>query len=154
MDLDTATWTLPKERAKNGQAHVVPLSAPAVAILRALPRIDRSDLVFTSNGRTAVSGFSKAKDRIDAALGEGVPAWVLHDLRRTAATGMARLGVALPTIEKVLNHTSGSFGGIVGVYQRHGFDAEKRHALAAWGSFVERLTSGQGDNVVALKAVG
>lgn len=152
VDLDGALWTIPKERAKNGQAHLVPLSAPAVAILRGLPKIDKADLVFTSNGRTAVSGFSKAKERMDLALGEGVPPWVFHDLRRTAATGMARLGVALPTIEKVLNHTSGSFGGIVGVYQRHGFDAEKRHALDAWGAFVERLTGGQGDNVVALAA--
>ncbi len=73
VDLDTATWTLPKERSKNGQAHVVPLSGPALAILRTLPKIDRSDLVFTTNGKTAVSGFSKVKERIDAILGPTLP---------------------------------------------------------------------------------
>ncbi len=157
LDLDGRTWTLPRERSKNAVAHVVPLSAPALAILAALPRIGPSDLVFTTSGRTSVSGFSSAKARIDlllaASLGQPAPAWVFHDLRRTAATGMARLGVSLPTIEKVLNHTSGSFGGIVSVYNRHDFADEKRHALTAWGAFVERLVTAEpGANVVALKA--
>jgi len=154
LDLDGKTWTLPRERAKNGVAHVVPLSAPALAIITALPRIGASDFVFTVTGRTAVSGFSNAKDRIDALLaashGEPVPAWVFHDLRRTCATGMARLGTALPVVEKVLNHTSGSFGGIVGVYQKHGFADEKRHALDAWAAFVERLVGEPGANVVQM----
>ena len=77
--------------------------------------------------------------------------WVIHDLRRTLASGMARLGVNLPVIEKVLNHQSGSFAGIVGVYQRHSFADEKRHALAAWGAHVERiLTGAPAGNVVEL----
>jgi len=157
LDLDGKTWTLPRERAKNGVAHVVPLSDPVLTILRGLPRIGASDFVFTVTGKTAVSGFSNAKERIDALLaashGEPVPAWVFHDLRRTCATGLARLGTALPVVEKVLNHTSGSFGGIVGVYQKHGFADEKRHALTAWAAFVERLVSTEaGANVVALKA--
>ena len=156
VDLDAALWTIPKERAKNGQAHAVPLSAPALAILRALPRIDggkgSTDYVFTTSGKTPVSGYSNAKDALDRRMGEDTPAWVLHDLRRTAATGMARLGVALPGIEKILNHTSGSFGGVVGVYQRHDYAAEKRHALDAWGGFVERLVDEPGGNVVALAA--
>ncbi len=154
LDLDGKTWTLPRERAKNGVAHVVPLSEPVLAILSALPRIGASDFVFTVTGRTAVSGFSNAKERIDALLavshGEPVPAWVFHDLRRTAATGLARLGTALPVVERVLNHVSGSFGGIVGVYQKHGFADEKRHALNAWGAFVERLGGEPGANVVQM----
>jgi len=159
LDLDGKTWTLPRERAKNGVAHVVPLSAPVLAIITALPRIGASDIVFSVTGKTAVSGFSGAKERIDLllakSLGQPAPAWVFHDLRRTAATGMARLGVALPTIEKVLNHTSGSFGGIVGTYQKHSYSDEKRRALDAWGAFVERLVSAEpGANVVALKAAG
>jgi len=158
LDLDGKTWTLPRERAKNGMAHVVPLSEPALAIITALPRIGASDYVFTVTGKTAVSGFSNAKDRIDALLaasqGEPVPAWVFHDLRRTCATGLARLGTALPVVERVLNHVSGSFGGIVGVYQKHGFADEKRHALDTWGAFVERLVGEPGANVVVLKAAG
>jgi integrase len=67
------------------------------------------------------------------------PDWVFHDLRRTVASGMARLGVNLPVIERVLNHVSGSFAGIVGVYQRHEFAEEKRAALEKWAEHVERL---------------
>ena len=155
IDLDAALWTIPKERAKNGQAHAVPLSAPALAILTALPRINGGkgsiDYLFTVTGKTPVSGFSNAKERLDKLMGEDTPPWVFHDLRRTTATGLARLGVALPTIERLLNHISGSFGGIVGTYQRHDYAAEKRHALDAWGAFVERLVSAEpGTNVVEL----
>ena len=65
--------------------------------------------------------------------------WTFHDLRRTMASGMARLGVSLPVIEKILNHSGGSFRGIVGVYQRHSFADEKRAALDLWGAHVARL---------------
>ena len=87
-----------------------------------LPRIsDR--FVFSLNAESPVNGFGKNKDRLDEL--SGVSDWVLHDLRRTVASGMARLGVSLAVIEKVLNHVSGSFAGIVGVYQRHEFAEEK-----------------------------
>ena len=68
-----------------------------------------------------------------------MPPWVLHDLRRTVASGMAALGVNLPVIEKLLNHVSGSFAGIVGVYQRHSFSDEKRAAMLAWARNVEAI---------------
>lgn len=158
VDLDAKLWTIPRERAKNGQAHPVPLSEPVLAILRALPRV--GEHVFSTNGRTAVSGFSKIKAAIDNSIentrrdaGALLP-WVFHDLRRTAASGMARLGITLPAIEKVLNHVSGSFGGIVGVYQKHSFADEKRHALEAWGGFIQRLVADRpADNVVEMRAV-
>jgi hypothetical protein len=77
--------------------------------------------------------------RLRARLPREMPHWQLHDLRRTCASGMARLQVNLPVIEKVLNHVSGSFGGIVSVYQHHNFANEKRKALEQWGDFVEGL---------------
>jgi integrase len=102
IDFKTRAWTLPKERAKNGVAHTVPLLPQAVEILETLPRIaGEDDLVFTSNGKTPVSGFSKAKARIDAVLPD-LPHWTFHDLRRTFASGCAKLGVNLPVIEKLL----------------------------------------------------
>jgi integrase len=73
-------------------------------------------------------GFSQAKKHLDAQLA-GVPTFTIHDLRRTAASGLAALGVQLPVIEKVLNHQSGSFRGVCGVYQLHSYSAEKRAAL-------------------------
>ncbi|VTZ28464.1 Integrase (fragment) [Methylocella tundrae] len=125
--------------------------------MKALPRVSsKAGYVFTTNGTTPVSGFARAKLRLDQELARtmpGMPAWVIHDLRRTFASGAARLGINLPVIEKVLNHVSGSFRGIVGVYQRHSFADEKRAALETWGRFVATLVSGEvAGNVLPLKA--
>jgi integrase len=137
---DTLTvWTLPKERVKNRIAHEVPLPTAAREILRTIPRFGNSDFVFTTTGTTPVSGFSKAKQRLDAMISPPLPAWTLHDLRRAAASGMARLGVSLPVVEKVLNHTSGAFRGVAGIYQRHDFAQEKKEALEIWSAHVTAL---------------
>ncbi len=157
VDLEHRMLVLPPERVKNGERHEVPLSDAAVKIIEALPHMTKG-FVFTTTRDTAVSGFSRAKDRLDAAvkasLTKGAKSpehWTFHDLRRTMASGMARLGIQLPVIEKVLNHSSGSFRGIVGVYQRHSFAEEKRTALAAWASHVEIVVSGkQPTNVIPL----
>jgi integrase len=148
LDLAGKAWMLPKERTKNNQAHAVPLSRQAVEILEKAPRFV-GEFVFTLDGETLATGFGRAKTRLDAAL-PGAPHWTLHDLRRSVATSMARLGVALPTVEKVLNHRSGSFRGIVGVYQRHDYASEMRAALELWGAHIDRLTSGAVDNIIAL----
>jgi len=97
------------------------------------------------------NGYSQGKRRIDALLPTGIPHWTLHDLRRTCASGMARLGINLPVIEKVLNHASGSFAGVVGIYQRHSFADEKRAALEAWGRHVDALVSDKPARVVGLR---
>jgi integrase len=141
LDLKAHLWTLPRERVKTNQAHEVPLSDAAVTVLKALPRIAASSFVFTTDGVTVFSGFSKSKCRLDALLPKDMAPWRLHDIRRSAASGLARLGVNLPVIEKILNHSSGSFAGIVGVYQKHSFADEKRKALDVWGDFVSDLVS-------------
>lgn len=144
VDLDAKLWTLPGDRVKNGNKHEVPLSDAAAEILRSLPRIKTSKgFVFTTIRKVPVSGFSRAKNRLDAIIageGEAIGHWTFHDLRRTAASGMARIGVQLPVIEKILNHVSGTFRGIVGVYQRYGYDDEKRAALQAWSDSINSLT--------------
>jgi integrase len=156
LDADRSLWTIPAERVKNGVEHTVPLSPWAKGIIAGLPRIAGSDFCFSTTGVTSISGYSRAKRSIDAGIAElndgtPIPPWILHDIRRSVASGMARLGVSLPTIEKVLNHTSGSFAGIVGVYQRHNFADEKRNALERWGMHVADLVSGhQSLNVVRL----
>jgi integrase len=139
LDNELALWTLPKERVKNRTAHVVPLPPAAREILRTIPRFSGSDFVFTTTGTKPVSGFSKAKQCLDAAISPPLPAWTLHDLRRSAASGMARLGVSLPVVEKVLNHVSGAFRGVAGIYQRHDFAQEKREALETWANHVLAL---------------
>jgi integrase len=135
LDLDAATWSLPRERVKNDRRHEVPLSRQAIAILKQVPRIG-DKYVFTLNGTAPYKNFL-AKRRFDAAV--GIAPWTVHDLRRTAASGMARPGVNLVVIEKILNHVSGSLAGIVGVYQRHEFAEEKRAALQQWADHVDHL---------------
>ncbi|MER8625553.1 site-specific integrase [Mesorhizobium sp. M1143] len=166
LEGDKPLWTIPASRAKNGIAHAVPLSPVAVHIIKALPRIGKAGFVFTTTGEAHVTGYSRSKARLDASMlrllqedaddpkSAKLVGWTLHDLRRTMASGMARLGINLPVIEKVLNHTSGSFGGIVSVYQHHDFAEEKRRALDAWASFVTSLVDDKpAANVLEMKAV-
>jgi hypothetical protein len=98
--------------------------------------------------------FSKAKPVLDAE--SGVSGWRLHDLRRTVATGLQRLGVRLEVTEAVLGHVGGSRAGIVGVYQRHNWAEEKRAALDAWGTRIEAIVDGRDGarNVVAFARGG
>jgi integrase len=146
IDIDAQIWIIPGARTKNGEPHEISLSDKSLEVIETIPHIgNRPDFLFSKNGRTFVSGFSRAKARLDAAMimdadGVEIEPWRLHDLRRTVASGMARLGISLPVIEKCLNHTSGTFGGIVGVYQRHSFADEKRKAFKTWGSHIASLT--------------
>jgi integrase len=137
VDLDKRLISLPRERVKNDHPHEIPLSPQAVDLIEAPPR--NSDWYVLSLRGGPIGGFGKLKAQLDKAC--GVTDWVLHDLRRSAASGMARLGVGLPVIEKVLNHVSGSFAGVVGIYQRHDFAGEKRRALEKWGAHVESIVS-------------
>lgn len=142
--VDLETWTIPGERTKNGQPSVVPLSAPARAILQARlaeVREQRRGLVFPGEGGKVMFGnWSKSKAGLDEAA--GVTGWRVHDLRRTVATGLQRLGVRLEVTEAVLNHVSGSRGGIVGIYQRHDWKAEKRTALDGWAAHLMAAVEG------------
>ena len=158
VDLRAAEWRLPGTRTKNGRPHTVPLSPAMLALLAEQPRFT-SGLVFEGARGTAPSGFGNVKDRLDRAMraaaeadGRALPAWTIHDLRRTVATGLQRLGVRLEVTEAVLNHVSGSKTGIVAVYQRHQWDAEKRAALEAWARHVERVASGEADPAVVALA--
>jgi integrase len=143
-------WTLPPERTKNKQRHEVPLSAQALAIIDAIPGVDE-DYLFTSSPSRRLGNMAPAKRALDTHM-KPVQPWKLHDLRRTVASGMQALGILLPVTEKVLNHTSGSFRGIVGVYQRHEYAAEKRDALQRWATHIEGLVSGMPaeDKVVSI----
>jgi len=157
---DAAMWHLQAERAKNGNALDLPLSALAVQELGALKgkgdKWPRKGLLFSTTGKTPVSGFSRAKARLDAEIaklneGEALEPWRLHDLRRTLATGMQRLGVRFEVTEALLNHVSGAKSGVAGVYQRHDWAAEKRTAIEAWACHVQGLLAQKDNsNVVAL----
>jgi integrase len=184
IDAEKRLWIIPRERTKNGVEHIVDLSPQALAVLYSLPSAGRSDpadnksvpfqfprngLIFSTTGETSVSGFSKAKRRLDAVMAQHLPdgdqptaaaesahslkPWRLHDLRRTMATLMGEeLAVDPGVIERVLNHISGSQGGLQGVYQRQQYRQKRKEALISWGAFVEQLigTSPSDQKVVAL----
>jgi integrase len=153
VDLDAATWVIPAARAKNGQAHEVQLSTQAIDILRQLPQVEGAEYAFTTTGRSKVSGFSKLKLRLDQA--SKVNDWIFHDLRRSAVTGMARLGIPPHVADKVLNHRQGSIRGVAAVYNRFEYQPERRAGLQAWANFVDAVANNDhATNVIALRASG
>ena len=146
---DGATWNIPGSRTKNKRPHVVPLAPLA----RKMVGTGSEGFVFTTTGRSPVSGWSKIKRRLDAAM--KIPPWRLHDLRRTAATGMAEIGIAPHIVEAALNHISGAKAGVAGTYNRAAYAEEKRAALERWASHVQGLVSARPANVVKMhKATG
>jgi integrase len=141
---------LPPARTKNHRPHVVPLPAIAREIIAAVgPFPGGSAYLFTFTGATPVSGWSKVKKRLDALMGDDLPPWRIHDLRRTAVTGMARAGADLPVIERAVNHVSGSFGGVVGTYQTHRYRGEVAAALTAWSDLLARIVEDRRGQAIA-----
>jgi integrase len=152
LDLEAATWTLVGAQTKAKRSHLIPLSAMALQILKAQPRLASCDFVFPA-GRTGnarpVSGFSKVKVRLDRIC--GISDWVFHDLRRTVATAMARLQVPPHVTEKILNHRGHAVAGPMGkIYQRYDYLEERRAALELWAATLERVITR--DKVVQLRA--
>ena len=144
---DGATWSIPGERTKNKRPHIVPLAPLAREILATMA--GDGELVFTTTGRSPISGWSRIKTSLDGAM--RIPPWRLHDLRRTAATGMAEIGIAPHIVEAALNHISGAKAGVAGTYNRAAYAPEKRAALERWASHVQGLVCGQPANIVNMR---
>ena len=141
VDLKKKIWTIEADDNKPERLHMVPLSPLAMSIIESVPRMSETGYLFTTTGKTPVSGFSKGKAKIDK-LSE-VSGWRTHDLRRTATTFMASLGVAPHVAEAVLNHSSGIVSGVAGVYNRYSYFKEKRQALDLWARKLEEIVNGQ-----------
>lgn len=148
LDLGECLWVLPGERTKNGRAHLVPLSPAAESIITPLPRHAGRDLVF-GRGCGSFSGWSQSKRRLDDRL--KLPAWRLHDIRRTVITGMAELGIQPHVVEAIANHVSGHKAGIAGVYNRASYAAEKRQAMAIWADHVASIVADEPATVVPIR---
>jgi integrase len=177
MNADLSVWTIPAERAKNGKAHVIYLPPAMRELLAGLPRIVPppevrrakplplgAELVFTTNGETPVSGFSRAKARLDAAVTEArkkecmepveLPTWWFHDFRRTGVTTLARLGVAPHVADRLLNHVQGTIKGVAAIYQRHDFMLERQRAAELWADHIAALVSGEDESATVLPFPG
>jgi integrase len=151
-EVDGSEWRLPAARTKNQRDAITPLSPTALAIIKERPKFDGSAFVFTSYGKSEVKGYSKFKAEADRRI--QIPAWKLHDIRRTVATNLQRLGVRLEVTESVLGHVSGSRAGVVGIYQRYDWAEEKRVALSRWADRLADIVAGRASNVVTLAATG
>lgn len=142
-EIDGDGIRLDGNRRKNAEPLTVKLSAPARAIIEALPR--SSDRVFSGSRRAALGHWARLKEQLDAKVAElnngPLPHWNLHDLRRTLAVGLQKLGIGLQVVERVLGHgrRAGSRSGVVGIYQAYSYDKEAGDALAVWGQHVMRL---------------
>ncbi|WP_298193037.1 site-specific integrase [Novosphingobium sp.] len=152
LNRDERMWRLPGDRAKNGEPNSVPLNDLALAELdiqaggRKWPRKGR---VFATSTGAGFTGYAKGKAKLDRLVSEDgadpLPAWRLHDLRRTLATGFQRLGVRFEVTEAVLNHVGGSRSGVAGIYQRHDWKKEKQEALRDWNDHITGLLAATPD---------
>jgi integrase len=150
VELDLAIITLPPERTKNHRAHIVPLSAPAVEILRRVPRFATRDLVFGSTGEGGYTRWSVSKQMLDKEA--RLAPWTLHDLRRTMITKMGEdLGVQPHVVEAIANHVSGHKAGVAGVYNKAVYANEKRVALDRWADHLMAIVEGRESNVTTLR---
>ena len=145
LQFDQRLFVLPKARSKTNNDHETHLSGAALEVLNSVPRFGR--FVFSARNDKAVSGFSKAKSRIDSLMGEGVAPWTFHDIRRTVGTRMQRIKIRREVIEACLNHVA---GGIIGVYQTHDYGPEKVVAFDTWAAEVHRIVTGAGSNVLPM----
>jgi site-specific recombinase XerD len=148
INLDAGTITLPKERTKNGWEHTLPLSPLALQIIKQVEKRDGRDFLF---GKWA-DGFTSWPKQKNLVEPLGLEHWTVHDLRRSAATHMAELGIQPHIIETILNHVSGHKADIAGTYNRASYARDVRNALAVWADHVEGIVTGRARKVVPLRA--
>jgi integrase len=148
IDFDAKIWTLPRERTKANRAHQLPLSNLALMILAECPRF--GEYVFTTGGTRPIAGWNHAKARLDKLTGGEVAPWRLHDLRRTCATGLAKLGVDRVTIGKILNHSEPE---VTATYDRFSYGPQKCQALDRWSEHLAAIVAGgsKPGNVIAIR---
>lgn len=145
-------WTLPRESTKTDRQHHVHVSELAAKILEGLPNM--GSYVFTSAGERPFENFSRDKKELDTKIGKArknndphpippIPAWTLHDIRRTVASGMAKLGIAPHIVEKILNHSGGIISGVAAVYNRYEYAEETKAALDQWADHVQIILTSE-----------
>jgi len=144
-ELDSDEWVIPPHRAKNGQRHRVPISIEMRALLQSTDR--HSGYVFTVSGNHPINNLGRAASRLrkkmhaiaEVSGSSLIEEWKPHDLRRTAASGMAKCGIFQEVIERVQNRLSGKFSGVAGIYNRYEYEKEKREALRRYGKMISEI---------------
>jgi integrase len=134
FDFERGTWTLPARRSKNGRKHELPLMPMALEIIKSVPTMASRDQLFGERA-AGFTSWARNKPELDKRSGVTEP-WVVHDIRRSAATRMADIGIAPHIIEEILNHVSGHKAGPAGIYNRSRYEREVRAALAMWERYI------------------
>jgi integrase len=134
-EITANTIELSGQRTKNGVPHTIPLTAMMRRVLDALPQSGKYVL---NAGDRPMGDHSLAKEKIAPAIRP----WTLHDLRRSFASGLQRLGVAPHIVELAMNHRSGTFRGVAGIYHRHRYEKEVREAFGLWSKHIGALIFG------------
>jgi integrase len=142
---DRSTWTLPKERSKNGKAHTLPLTPLMLKIIDSIPERDGFDLLF--GRKHGFTGWSIGKRALDERL--GLPPWRVHDIRRSVSTGMNDIGIQPHIVEQVLNHQSGHRRGTAGTYNRSVYANEVVSAMLRWSDHIGSIIEGGERRVLA-----
>ncbi|MEM7781318.1 MAG: site-specific integrase [Pseudomonadota bacterium] len=167
VDLAEKSWLVPAERTKNGEPHWVHLSAPALKILKELPRIknhEGPDLLFTTTGTSPVSGFSRAKSRLVRLMDKieaqdakeesrdpvHIPSFIIHDTRRTMARECQRMQVSPEIVERLLGHVTHTKSGLKGTYQVYEYEPERIDAVNRWAGQLATNVS-RDSSVVSLR---
>jgi integrase len=150
IDRERGLISLPSSRTKNRRRHDVPMSDMVRAIIDSRLQNSR-DHVFGVGQQRGFSGWSRSKSNLDEVV--KIPAWRIHDIRRSTATGMAEIGIQPWIIESILNHVSGFKAGIAGVYNKSTHETEKATALNRWAEHVAGIVEGRDSNVTPLRGV-
>jgi integrase len=149
-EFDQGTWTLPAARSKNGRPHALPVTDLMQEIVDAVPHRAGNDLLFGYRGKRGFGDWSKCKRALDDKL--DLPKWVIHDLRRSVATGMGNnLGIQPHVVEEILNHQSGHKRGVAGIYNRSPYEREVRAGMALWCDHIRALIEGGERKVLAFE---
>jgi integrase len=150
IDFKNNVILLPAGRTKNKRAHEIPVSQAMDALLSSRKRTEGRDLVFGKRVEP-IAGWGWRKRALDRLIGDRIKPWTLHDLRRSAATGMANVGIQPHVIEAILNHVSGSKRGVAGIYNRSTYAREKKQALDLWADHVTAIVEGRDNNITPFR---
>jgi integrase len=151
IDIERGTWTIPKERAKNGREHSLPLGSLALTVIRSVPQVVDRDPLFGARTDRGFTSWAEHKRALDARLGDQVKPWTLHDGRRTVATRLCDIGIEPHVVEQILNHHGGHRSGVAGIYNRSSYEREVKAAMAMWDDHIRTLVEGGERKVVAFK---
>lgn len=156
LDLQRGTWTISTEKREKGNAEMLKLPPMALAIIKAQPRVDGNDYVFAGRGKAHLTGYSPLKKALDAKISEAndgktLPAWEIHDLRRTARTLMSRAGVTPHVSERLLGH---ALGQMEKVYEHYNWPDAKAKALVKLAALIHSIVTPREGNVVQFRKDG